>query len=88
MALGGPRPYLCSRVSTHVQIHDSDMVSGHALESVINGPSHHTLHHLYFTCNYGQYFTWADRVGGSYKAPRPELDPILEIRAKEKEKQL
>lgn len=57
------------------------MISGHALEDVINGPSHHTLHHLYFTCNYGQYFTWADRVGGSYKAPKPELDPLLEVQA-------
>ncbi|KAG8864838.1 c-5 sterol desaturase [Tulasnella sp. 330] len=64
-------------------IHDSDMISGHALADVINGPSHHTLHHLYFNCNYGQYFTWADRVGGSYKAPRPELDPLLEVQALE-----
>jgi len=30
------------------------MVTGHALEKVINGPAHHTLHHLYFTVNYGQ----------------------------------
>jgi lathosterol oxidase len=36
------------------QIHDSDMITGHALEKVINGPAHHTLHHLYFTVNYGQ----------------------------------
>ncbi|KAF7320519.1 Fatty acid hydroxylase [Mycena chlorophos] len=35
-------------------IHDSDMVTGHPLENIINGPAHHTLHHLYFTCNYGQ----------------------------------
>ena len=20
-----------------------------------------TLHHIHFTCNYGQYFTWADK---------------------------
>lgn len=36
------------------QIHDSDMITGHALEKVINGPAHHTLHHIYFTVNYGQ----------------------------------
>lgn len=36
------------------QIHDSDMITGHPLETVINGPAHHTLHHLYFTVNYGQ----------------------------------
>ena len=36
------------------QIHDSDMITGHPLEKIINGPAHHTLHHLYFTVNYGQ----------------------------------
>jgi lathosterol oxidase len=36
------------------QIHDSDMITGHAFEKIINGPAHHTLHHLYFTVNYGQ----------------------------------
>ncbi|EDR08702.1 C5-sterol desaturase [Laccaria bicolor S238N-H82] len=60
-------------------IHDSDMITGHAFEKVINGPAHHTLHHLYFTVNYGQYFTWADRVGGSYRQPESSLDPLLDI---------
>ncbi|KAG1866837.1 C5-sterol desaturase [Suillus subluteus] len=63
-----------------ILIHDSDMVTGHALEKVINGPAHHTLHHLYFTVNYGQYFTWADRVYGSYRQPESSLDPMLEIK--------
>lgn len=30
------------------------MITGHPLENIINGPAHHTLHHLYFTVNYGQ----------------------------------
>jgi hypothetical protein len=30
------------------------MITGHPLEAFINGPAHHTLHHLYFTVNYGQ----------------------------------
>ncbi|KAI6155641.1 C5-sterol desaturase [Pisolithus tinctorius] len=63
-----------------ILIHDSDMITGHPLESVINGPAHHTLHHLYFTVNYGQYFTWADRVGGSYRQPESSLDPLLEVK--------
>jgi hypothetical protein len=93
---------------TIIQIHDGDMISGHMLEKYINSPAHHTLHHLYFTCNYGQvrsplvsstshsgakhadlakpistllsiqYFTWADSWGGSYRPPRPDLDPIHE----------
>ncbi|KAG6816459.1 hypothetical protein H0H87_005942 [Tephrocybe sp. NHM501043] len=60
-------------------IHDSDMITGHALEKVINGPAHHTLHHLYFNVNYGQYFTWADRAGNSYRQPESSLDPMLDI---------
>jgi len=60
-------------------IHDSDMITGHPLEKIINGPAHHTLHHLYFTVNYGQYFTWADRVGNSYRHPQSHLDPLLEV---------
>ncbi|PFH53177.1 hypothetical protein AMATHDRAFT_55635 [Amanita thiersii Skay4041] len=62
-----------------ILIHDSDMITGHPLEKVINGPAHHTLHHLYFTVNYGQYFTWADRLGNSYRQPESHLDPLLEV---------
>jgi len=75
--------YLCLFVFVNlwsILIHDSDMVTGHPLEKVINGPAHHTLHHLYFTVNYGQYFTWADRAGGSYRQPESHLDPLLEVK--------
>ncbi|KAF7972505.1 hypothetical protein HWV62_17778 [Athelia sp. TMB] len=61
-------------------IHDSDMITGHPLENIINGPAHHTLHHLYFTVNYGQYFTWADKWGGSYRQPESSLDPALDLK--------
>ncbi|GAW00772.1 C5-sterol desaturase [Lentinula edodes] len=60
-------------------IHDSDMITGNPLEKVINGPAHHTLHHIYFTVNYGQYFTWMDRAGSSYRHPDASLDPLLEV---------
>jgi len=66
-----------------ILIHDSDMITGHPLEKIINGPAHHTLHHLYFTVNYGQYFTLADRMGQSYRQPKSELDPILDVKAAE-----
>ncbi|KAI0767921.1 fatty acid hydroxylase [Irpex lacteus] len=69
-----------------IWIHDSDMITGHALEKVINGPAHHTLHHLYFTVNYGQYFTLADRLGNSYRQPASELDPMIEVRAAQERK--
>ena len=59
------------------------MIVGHPLERIINGPAHHTLHHMYFVYNYGQYFTWADRVGGSYRHPKTEDDPLNAILALE-----
>lgn len=65
-----------------ILIHDSDMIVDHPLEKVINGPAHHTLHHLYFTCNYGQYFTWADRYWDSYRHPAKGDDPLLAVLAK------
>ncbi|CDR87393.1 probable sterol delta 5,6-desaturase [Sporisorium scitamineum] len=69
-----------------ILIHDSDMICNSPLEKIINGPSHHTLHHLFFTCNYGQYFTVCDRMGGSYRAPRMEDDPLLAVTAAEERK--
>lgn len=65
-----------------ILIHDSDMICNSPLEKIINGPSHHTLHHLYFNVNYGQYFTGCDRMGGSYRAPKAEDDPLLEVSKK------
>lgn len=59
------------------------MICNSPLEKIINGPSHHTLHHLFFTCNYGQYFTFCDRAGGSYRAPKAEDDPLLAVIAVE-----
>lgn len=61
-----------------IMIHDSDMINNTGLEKYINGPAHHTLHHLYFTCNYGQYFTTCDRLCNSFREPQPEDDPLLE----------
>jgi lathosterol oxidase len=57
-------------------IHDGDMIHGSWWEKYINSPAHHTLHHLYFTCNYGQYFTWADSYYDSYREPEDHLDPL------------
>lgn len=62
-------------------IHDSDMLCDHPLEHYINGPAHHTLHHLYFTCNYGQYFTWADKAFSSFRVPAKGDDPLVAVLA-------
>ncbi|KAL1670093.1 fatty acid hydroxylase superfamily-domain-containing protein [Schizophyllum commune] len=67
-----------------ILIHDSDMITGHPLENIINGPAHHTLHHVYFTVNYGQYFTWSDRQGGSYMHPDHKFDPLLQVKDEKK----
>ncbi|KAI8065437.1 hypothetical protein BC940DRAFT_304080 [Gongronella butleri] len=38
----------------------------------INTTAHHTVHHLYFNYNYGQYFTFWDKLGGSHRRPTAE----------------
>lgn len=35
----------------------------------VNGAAHHTVHHTKFNYNYGQYFTFWDRVCGTYMDP-------------------
>ncbi|KAL5119112.1 c-5 sterol desaturase [Pleosporales sp. CAS-2024a] len=53
-----------------VLIHDGEYAHNSA---VINGAACHTIHHLYFNYNYGQFFTLWDRLGGSYRKPNNEL---------------
>ncbi|KAH8821513.1 hypothetical protein F5884DRAFT_90218 [Xylogone sp. PMI_703] len=53
-----------------VFIHDGEYVAD---SPIINGAACHTMHHLYFNYNYGQYTTLWDRLGGSYRKPNEEL---------------
>lgn len=53
-----------------VMIHDGEYVAN---SPVINGAACHTMHHLYFNYNYGQFTTLWDRLGGSYRKPNLEL---------------
>ncbi|RFU25984.1 hypothetical protein B7463_g10345, partial [Scytalidium lignicola] len=53
-----------------VFIHDGEYVAN---SPIINGAACHTMHHLYFNYNYGQYTTLWDRLGGSYRKPNEEL---------------
>ena len=53
-----------------VMIHDGEYLSN---DPVINGAACHTIHHLYFNYNYGQFTTLWDRLGGSYREPDTEL---------------
>ena len=52
-----------------VSIHDGYYNVPALLKGVLNSAQHHTLHHTRFRVNYGQYFVFWDKIGGSYKAP-------------------
>ena len=53
-----------------ILIHDGEYVAD---SPIINGAACHTMHHLYFNFNYGQFTTLWDRMGGSYRKPNEEL---------------
>ncbi|KAL1959993.1 hypothetical protein VTO42DRAFT_661 [Malbranchea cinnamomea] len=53
-----------------IMIHDGEYVANNP---VINGAACHTMHHLYFNYNYGQFTTLWDRIGKSYRKPNDEL---------------
>ncbi|KAJ5083565.1 hypothetical protein N7456_012992 [Penicillium angulare] len=52
-----------------VLIHDAEYLS---TSKFINGAACHTMHHLYFNYNYGQYITLWDRLGGTYRTPEED----------------
>ncbi|KAI3634180.1 hypothetical protein MIR68_007784 [Amoeboaphelidium protococcarum] len=39
----------------------------------LNGAAHHSMHHLYFKVNYGQYFVFWDWLCGSFRVPTSEI---------------
>ncbi|KAI5953559.1 ERG3 [Candida jiufengensis] len=53
-----------------VMIHDGNYMSN---DPVVNGTACHTIHHLYFNYNYGQFTTLWDRIGNSYRRPDDSL---------------
>ncbi|KAI8318593.1 C-5 sterol desaturase Erg3 [Martensiomyces pterosporus] len=53
-----------------VMIHDGEYVSSNP---VVNGAAHHTVHHLYFNYNYGQFTTLFDRLFNTYRKPTAEI---------------
>ena len=50
-------------------IHDHNYQVPKCLQNVINGSAHHTDHHLFFYCNLGQFFTFWDKLNGTWKKP-------------------
>lgn len=65
-----------------VMIHDGQYLSN---DPVVNGTACHTVHHLYFNYNYGQFTTLWDRIGGSYRRPDDSLFTVGNV-ADEKKK--
>lgn len=63
-----------------VMIHDGQYLSN---DPVVNGTACHTVHHLYFNYNYGQFTTLWDRLGNSYRRP----DDSLFVRESKKEEE-
>jgi len=61
-----------------INIHDGvDAIGsrfGSGASNYINGALHHYIHHSRFDYNYGQYFTFWDRVMGSHYDPKPDFD--------------
>ncbi|RCK61080.1 Delta(7)-sterol 5(6)-desaturase [Candida viswanathii] len=66
-----------------VMIHDGNYWSN---DPVVNGTACHTVHHLYFNYNYGQFTTLWDRLGRSYRRPDDSL--FVREQAKEQEKKV
>lgn len=65
-----------------VMIHDGQYMSN---DPVVNGTACHTIHHLYFNYNYGQFTTLWDRLGGSYRRPDDSLF-IKDVKVEENKK--
>jgi lathosterol oxidase len=63
-------PHLLVEMTADCKTDDGEYVAN---SPVINGAACHTMHHLYFNYNYGQFTTLWDRLGGSYRKPNMEL---------------
>ncbi|CAF4090980.1 unnamed protein product [Rotaria socialis] len=52
-----------------VSIHDGNYAVPKLFRSIVNGAAHHNDHHQYYNCNYGQFFTFWDRLMCSFRSP-------------------
>lgn len=76
-----------------IMIHDGNHMYNN---KVVNGTACHTVHHLFFSYNYGQFTTLWDRLGGTYKRPDDSLfnksfikdDDVLEKQLAELDKEM
>ena len=60
-----------------ISIHDQVYITKKfGLNQLINGADHHTEHHTKYTFNYGQYFTFWDKLFGSHFTPSRDATAI------------
>lgn len=52
-----------------IQINMIQLSAFWTANNYINGAAHHTIHHLEFNYNYGQYSTFWDKLFGTHKFP-------------------
>jgi len=52
-----------------ISIHDGDYRVPDLFKYIVNGSAHHMDHHVFYNYNYGQFFTFWDRLGGSFRNP-------------------
>ncbi|CAF0969669.1 unnamed protein product [Adineta steineri] len=52
-----------------VSIHDGNYSVPKIFQPFVNGAAHHNDHHQYYDCNYGQFFTFWDRLMNSFRMP-------------------
>lgn len=57
-----------------------DQTSFTTLGGIVLGSTHHEVHHLYLTKNYGQWTTFWDRFMNSYQKPLPESTRLANIK--------
>jgi len=72
-----------------ISIHDGNFQIPKSWEWLVNGAAHHTDHHMYYNYNHGQYFTFWDRIGGTFRNPSPfegngPLDQLRDLEKKGK----
>jgi lathosterol oxidase len=60
-----------------ILIHDGEYMTNHP---VVNGAACHSIHHMEFTGNFGQFTTLPDRFGQTYRKPTDEMFERQDVR--------